>query len=151
VAKTWVLHTETKGTGAQMVPLESVQQRGSSPEPVFVRRPRSPAPEATAEPAPRAARRFRVVDVMTRQVLADDVSGRAAVDALRDVRSVVDVNIYVWQDEPGRWRLLTLGDQRALLEAAGAERASTPRTIKVAAAGAARTNPKNGPKSRVAG
>jgi hypothetical protein len=118
VAKTWVLHTETKGTGAQMVPLESVQQRSSTTEPVFVPRPRPPGAEPAVEPAPRPPRRFRIVDVMTRQVLADDVSGREAVDALGDVHSVVDVNIYVWQDEPARWWLLTLGDQRALLELA---------------------------------
>ena len=118
MAKTWVLETETKGTGAQMVPLESVQHRSSTTEPVFVRRPRAPVAEPAVEPAPRAPRRFRIIDVMTRQVLADDVSVRDAVDALGDVHSVVDVNIYVWHDEPARWRLLTLGDQRALLELA---------------------------------
>jgi hypothetical protein len=151
VAKTWVLHTETKGTGAQMVPLESVQKRASTTEPVFVRRPDAAAPEPAAESLPRAPRRFRIVDVMTRQVLADDVGAREAVDALRDVHSVVDVNIYVWQDEPPRWRLLTLGDQRTLLAVAHSpERESTSRTMTVAAAGEARTKPKNGPKSRVA-
>ena len=118
MAKTWILHTETKGTGAQMVPLESVQQRSSTTEPVFVRRPDAAGPEPVAEPQPRAPRRFRIVDVMTRQVLADEVTGRDAVDTLRDVHSVVDLNIYVWQDEPPRWRLLTLADQRALLELA---------------------------------
>ena len=156
MAKTWVLHTETKGTGAHMVPLESVQQRSSTTEPVFVRRPPAPGSEPAVEPAPRAPRRFRIVDVMTRRVLADDVSVRDAVDALGDVHSVVDVNIYVWQDALSRWRLLTLGDQRELLElahsgSACALGASTSRTIRVAAAGAPRTNPKNGPKSRVAG
>jgi hypothetical protein len=151
VAKTWVLHTETKGTGAQMVPLESVQKRASTTEPVFVRRPDPARAEPAAEPHRREPRRFRIVDVMTRQVLADDVGARAAVEVLQDVRSVVDVNIYVWQDEPARWRLLTLGDQRALLDVAHSpERASTSRTISVAAAGEARTKPKNGPKSRVA-
>jgi hypothetical protein len=134
-----------------MVPLESVQQRSSAPEPVFVRRPRASVPEPAAEPEPRAPLRFRIVDVMTRQVLADDVGAREAVEALVDVHSVVDVNIYICQDEPARWRLLTLGDQRALLEVAHSpERASTSRTMTVAAAGAARTKPKNGPKSRVA-
>ena len=40
---------------------------------------------------------------MTRQVLADDVSVRDAVDALGDVHSVVDVNIYVWQGGPSEF------------------------------------------------
>jgi hypothetical protein len=151
VGRTWVLHTETKGTGAQMVPLERVQHRASTTEPVFVRRPDSSPAERPAEPKPRAPRRFRIVDVMTREVLADDVAARDAVAALKDVRSVVDVNVYVWVDEPARWRLLTLGEARTLLEAARSERARSSRTTNVAAAGAPRTKPKNGPKSRVAG
>src|SRR5436305_311077 len=40
MAKEWVLHTETKGTGAQMVPLESVTTRSGATQPVFV--PREP-------------------------------------------------------------------------------------------------------------
>jgi hypothetical protein len=115
MATTWVLHTETKGTGAQMVPLERVTKRPSSSEPVFVPRDVPNAPESE-EPKPRAPHRFRIVDVMTRQVRADDVGARAAVDALRGVRSLVDVNVYVWQEEPGRWWLLSLAEQRAMFE-----------------------------------
>jgi hypothetical protein len=119
MATTWVLHTETKGTGAQMVPLEQITNRSSSTEPVFV--PRKVAKTPVREvPKPKAARRFRIVDVMTRQVLADDVGTRAAVDALRDVRSVVDVNVYVWQEERGGWWLLSLAEQRTMLELARA-------------------------------
>jgi hypothetical protein len=117
MATKWVLHTETKGTGAQMVPLESIQKRPATPEPVSVPRKAQPAPKPQA-PAPPPPRRFRVVDVLTRAVLVDDASTRQAVEALKDVRSAVDVNMYVWHEEQERWRLLTLADQRALLELA---------------------------------
>jgi hypothetical protein len=40
--KTWVLDTETKGTGANMVPLEKVLKK---PEPAPARRRPTPAPE----------------------------------------------------------------------------------------------------------
>jgi hypothetical protein len=117
MGKTWILHTETKGTGAQMVPLESVTKRPSVQEPVFV--PREPAPREPEAPKPRAARRFRVVDLMTRQALADDVGARDAVEALRDVRSIVDVNVFVWEEEHERWRMLTFSERQALWELAG--------------------------------
>jgi hypothetical protein len=119
MAKTWVLRTDTKGTGAQMVPLESVQKRASSVEPVFV--PRQPATPAAREPAkPKANHRFRIVDVMSRQTLVDDASTRATIAALRDVRSTVDVDLYVWQEDDDRWRLLSLPEQRTLFELARA-------------------------------
>jgi hypothetical protein len=46
MGKTWVLDTETKGTGANMVPLDKVQKKAEA-EPRLARRP------ATAEPARR--------------------------------------------------------------------------------------------------
>ena len=120
MAKTWVLKTETKGTGAQMVPLESVEQRPTAIEPVFV--PRKPAkPAEPAPPKPRARRRFRIVDVMTRQELADGVSAREALDVLSDARSVVDVNVYVWQEERSRWRPLTFAERRVMWDRAHAQ------------------------------
>lgn len=116
MATTWVLHTETKGTGAQMVPLESLKRRSSTDTPVFItRKPRAPEPKA---PEPRAPRRFRIVDVMTRQTLVDGASAREAIDALRDVRSIVDAHVYVWEEERDRWRLVTLAEQRAMLDLA---------------------------------
>ena len=118
MAKTWILHTETKGTGANVVPLERATKRSSPPEPVRV--PRKPRPRPPEEPAPRPPRRFRVVDVMTRQALVDDGDATEMVAALKDVRSIVDVNIYVWQDERERWRLLTYPEQRAMLDLARA-------------------------------
>jgi hypothetical protein len=113
MAKTWVLHTDTKGTGAQMVPLESLTKRSSPVEPVFVPRTPPAKPEAL-EPQPRPPHRFKVVDLMTREPLVEDATTRQTVEALRGIRSLVDVNMYVWQEEHQRWWLLTLGQKRTL-------------------------------------
>jgi hypothetical protein len=51
---------------------------------------------------------------MTREVLAEDADGRAVVDALAGVRSVVDVHISVWDQDEERWRLLTFAEQKAI-------------------------------------
>jgi hypothetical protein len=118
MATRWVLHTETKGTGATMVPLERVATRRSEPEPISV--PRKPKPREPEPPKPRAPRRFRIIDVMTRQSLLEDASAADTVAALRDVRSTVDVNVYMWQEERERWRLLTSREQRVLFDAAAA-------------------------------
>lgn len=115
---TWVLHTETKGTGANMVPLERVTKRSSSREHHFVLPERRP-PRKDA-PKPRTPRRFRIVDVMTRQSLVDDASTRDTVEALKSVRSIVDVNMYVWDEERDRWLLLPFSEQRAMLDLARA-------------------------------
>lgn len=115
MGRTWILDTETKGTGANMVPLERVLSKRSAPtEPVFVPRKPSTKEPAPPEPAPKEPRRFRVVDVMTRRALISDAGVRATVDALKDVRSVVDVSIYVWQAERERWRMLTFDERRTL-------------------------------------
>ncbi|MEA2379578.1 MAG: hypothetical protein QOD13_3485 [Thermoleophilaceae bacterium] len=50
MAKTWVLDTETKGTGANMVPLEKVLKRPEPPEPGLKRPARSPAHASEAPP-----------------------------------------------------------------------------------------------------
>lgn len=118
MGKTWVLQTETKGTGAQMVPLESVEKRSSAVEPVFVpRRPTKPARQPPA-PDPRQPRRFKVVDLMTRQSLAEDVGAQEALDVLSEARSIVDVNVYVWQEERERWRPLTFAERRVMWDRA---------------------------------
>jgi hypothetical protein len=113
--RVWVLDTETKGTGASMVPLEQAQSKPApSREPFFVppkRRPRAPTPALRRGP-----RRFRVVDVMTRQVLADDVGLRDALRVLGGLRSSVDASVYVWEPDRDGWRLLTLAEQRLLWE-----------------------------------
>jgi hypothetical protein len=112
--KVWVLDTETKGTGAEMVPLEKTQRRPApSAEPFWApppRRPREPAP-----PPARAPRRFRVVDVLSGEPLGSELSARETVELLRGVRSTVDVRIYMREDE--RWRLLRRDEQAALWRA----------------------------------
>jgi hypothetical protein len=119
MAKRWVLETHTKGTGANIVPLDreteqAAPRREREPEPVFVHPPTNPKPPKP--PEPRAPRRFRVVDVITREVLADDASAKDALAALRDVESVTDVAVSSWSDKHGRYRLLTHGEQKALWE-----------------------------------
>ncbi|HEY6771113.1 MAG TPA: hypothetical protein VI035_01545 [Solirubrobacterales bacterium] len=116
---TWVLDTETKGTGAEMVPLERLEERKRL-KPAR-RRLRVLAPdrpvreEPAAEPeAPPAPRRFRVVNVLTRQVLVEDVGISEALEALRTVDSVVDVNVYVRGSEEEDWRPLTISERRTL-------------------------------------
>jgi hypothetical protein len=125
MAKTWVLQTETKGTGATMVPLERFEKRSSAREPVFVPR-QAPSLEPQAEPPaapPRVPRRFRIVDVMTREALLDEGTASEAVEALRDVRSTVDVTAHVWDESGARWRPLTLAEQRALFALSRAPKA----------------------------
>lgn len=115
MAKTWVLDTETKGTGATVVPLGKTAPRATpAAAPWFRARERPSAPAAAPASARHAPPRFRVVDVMTRQVLAEGADGRATVDVLKGVRSVVDVRISVWDDETGDWRLLGFGEQKAV-------------------------------------
>jgi hypothetical protein len=112
--KVWVLDTETKGTGAQMVPLESVLKTPQPKEHLLDPRTRRRKPEP--EPQPRPPRRFKVVDIVTREVLAEDTDARATLELLGGVHSEVDVNLYVWEDEDERWRLLTLRERRLLWE-----------------------------------
>ena len=101
-----------------MRPLDSVLRKPEpKPDLALVRRKPQPRPEPA--PEPRNPRRFKVVDVMTGAVKAENASTRATVDLLSDVRSVADVRIYVWSDAAGRWRLLTLGEQRRLWELRG--------------------------------
>ena len=119
MGKVWILDTETKGTGANMVPLERATKRSSAVEPVLI--PREQAPRVQPAPAPRPAPKFRVVDVMTRQALADDATTRETAAVLRDVRSIVDVNVYVRRGSHERWQLLPLADLRALWELARAQ------------------------------
>ena len=116
MATTWVLDTETKGTGATMVPLEKVLKKPAArSEPLVAPvRDRPARPRPAPAPEPRQPRRFKVVDVVTRQVLAEGAHARATVDLLKEVDSVVDVRIYTWQPKAGKWRLLSHREQKAL-------------------------------------
>jgi hypothetical protein len=117
----WVLDTETKGTGAEMVPLERLEkerkrQKGDRERIRVIARDDSVAGNepATKPEGPRVARRLKVVNVLSRQVLADDVGVAEALQALRTVNSVVDVNVYVWEPSEEDWRPLTLSERRTL-------------------------------------
>jgi hypothetical protein len=112
--KTWVLDTGTKGTGAEMVPLEKVlTEPGPGPAPAVRSRKRRPP---TRPPANREPRSFKVVDVMTGKVLAEHVEAREALDALAGMPTIVDARVYVWQPAKRRWRMLTLGEQKTMWE-----------------------------------
>jgi hypothetical protein len=114
MAKTWVLETHTKGTGANIVPLEeSAPETSGAREPLFV--PRKPRPKPAPEPAPKAPSRFKVVEVTTGRVLAEDAGVRATVELLRDdVAGITDVAIWTWSERHGRYVLLTHREQRRL-------------------------------------
>ena len=108
-----MLDTETKGTGAHMVPLDQAEQKPEGgPHKVWV--PRKRRPREPREPEPRAPRRFRVVDVMTRQVLADDADVRTTLEVLGGVERMLDVNVFVWEPDDEAWRLLKLAEQAAV-------------------------------------
>jgi hypothetical protein len=119
VAKVWVLDTETKGTGAQMVPLEKVlKQPASEPERPLARPRPAPRPEKEPEPAP--PRRFRVIDALSRELLVDDADAPSTLELLRQVSQPVDVSVYVWEHRPQEWRLLTNREKRMLWRHRGA-------------------------------
>jgi hypothetical protein len=120
MAKRYVLDTSTKGTGASVVPFDKApKQPGARPEPpVYQPPPPRPAkPRPAPPPEPRKPRRFQVVDVVSGAVLAEDTELRKTLDVLQEVRSVVDVRVSVWDQKNEHWRLLSLGEQRALWDA----------------------------------
>jgi hypothetical protein len=111
MTKVWVLDTETKGTGAEMLPLEKVLEEPSAGRAPIL----APEPSKRVEPpAPRAPWRFKVVDVMTRGVVGEDLGARTTVDLLKDFRSIVDVSVYAWDQTRANWRPLTLAERRTL-------------------------------------
>jgi hypothetical protein len=118
MAKTWVLETHTKGTGANVVALEDgapAAAEPAEPESLFVGR--KVAPKAPVAPPPKPPSRFRVVEITTGRVLAEDAGVRATVELLRDaVASITDVAIWIWREPQGRYVLLTHGEQRRLWE-----------------------------------
>ncbi len=113
MAKTWVLDTETKGTGAEMVPIEKTRARPSRERDLALVELGGPA-KAQATESPPAPNLFKVVDVLSARTLAENVGTREAVRALEGLRSVLDARISVWSPERGRWRILTLEEAKAL-------------------------------------
>jgi hypothetical protein len=115
MAKTWVLETETKGTGARVVPLEKAGRRpGPERELSTFTFKRDPAKRAGERPAPAPALRFRVTDVLGARELARDIDARATIALLEHMRSVLDARVHVWMPSSGRWRLLTLDEHKLL-------------------------------------
>ena len=99
-----------------MVPLERVTKRSSEPAHRFVLPERRSPHKKLSKP--RAFRQFRIVDVMTRQELLEAGSARDAVETLRSVRSIVDVNLYLWDEEHQRWLMLPFEEQRTMFDLA---------------------------------
>ena len=122
MGKIWILDTETKGTGAELVPLERALERrrsapGERPSNAPRRRPArlpQPAPDPREEPPPREPSRFKIGSALSGQVLAEDATAVEAVTALAGLRSLVDARVYV--REAGGWRALTMREQKLLRE-----------------------------------
>jgi hypothetical protein len=115
MAKTWVLDTETKGTGAHIAPLKS-RARGGEKELALVQLERPPRPPQAPVEEPHT--RFRVIDVMSASVVGEDLDARDAVQELAKMRSALDARVYVRSRPDARWRLLSLADTRQLWELA---------------------------------
>ena len=115
--RTWILDTETKGTGAQMVPLDKVVKQPESPGQAALRaaQARQPKPPPEAGPAPAAALQGRR-PLQPRGPRRGHRS-RATLDLLAGIRSSVDVNVSVWEPSTDAWRLLTLREQATALGA----------------------------------
>ncbi len=113
MAKTWVLDTETKGTGAHIAPLSEGAHRGAGEAELalveLTRPPRAPRP---SEPPPRTT--FRVVDVLSGETLGEDLDARETVETLAGMRSALDARVYLHHGPGTRWRLLSLADTRRL-------------------------------------
>ena len=107
----------------------------------------SAAGARAAASATRATARdtFSIADFVTPDALTNEASTRGMVAALRGMRRTFDVNVYVWAGGSK-----TVAVAAAVCPARVADLATRSRTISVAAAGEPLTNPKNGPKSRVA-
>jgi len=113
VAKTWILDTETKGTGAHVAPLKPERRRAEQ-DLAIVTLERPPRP--VQAPAPPAPRMFKVVDVMGARTLGESLDTRETLQLLAGMRSAIDARIYVWVASAERWRLLSFAERRALWE-----------------------------------
>src|SRR5271166_6701777 len=102
MGKTWILDTETKGTGAHVVPLEQTLKKPSAEQDLALVELERPA-RATEPTKPPAPLKFKVLDIRSSQVLGEGLSAPATVDLLEGIGSVVDVRIYVWTRQTERW------------------------------------------------
>src|SRR4051812_45910712 len=111
MAKTWVLDSETKGTGAHIAPLPAGHgERARQAELALVQLARPPRRRAAPEAPVKAS--FKVTDVLSGAVLGEDLDARSAVQALARMRSALDARVWVRHGASSRWRMLSLGDTR---------------------------------------
>ncbi len=114
MAKTWVLDTETKGTGAHIAPLPEGELNQAAERELSLVTLRRPRAEPSSGEERREPLRFRLVDVMSGRELARDVDAAATIGLLEGMRSVLDARLFVRTAGTGRWRLLTLAEAKAL-------------------------------------
>jgi hypothetical protein len=55
---------------------------------------------------------------MTREIVAEGVGVREALELLGRTRSTVDVRVYVWDPKASNWRPLTIGEQKLMWDRA---------------------------------
>jgi hypothetical protein len=94
---------------------DELEDRGR-PKPGKMWVPPKRTPREPEAPKPRPPRRFRVLDVVTRAVLLEDGSVRETLELLGGVEHVNDVNLYVWEPDDERWRLLSMAEQQVVWE-----------------------------------
>lgn len=70
-------------------------------------------------PALRQPRAFKIVELSSGALLAEDADARATIDLLSRIDSIFDVSIYVWHVAAQAWRQLTVGEQRTLWDFRG--------------------------------
>jgi hypothetical protein len=116
--KVWVLDTSTKGTGASVVPLESTLAKPRRAQNIASNAAKAPPRKREKQRKPRVPRRFRIIDLVSSETLAEYTEMKATLEVLEGVRSPVDVRIFVWDSDADTWQLLRLSEQRALWEAA---------------------------------
>lgn len=114
MAKTWVLDTETKGTGAHIKPLDAKRSREVERGLELVELGGPQREAGPAEQAPPEPLRFKVVDVLGGRTLGEDLGAGEAVQLLEGMRSMLDARVSVRSPRTGRWRVLGLEEQRAL-------------------------------------
>jgi len=113
MAKTWVLDTETKGTGAHIAPLAPAGRGAANAGELTLVTLQRPARAPAAQPPPRAPR-LKVVDLLGARTLGEDIDVREAVRLLEGARSVLDVQVFARARPGDRWRLLALDQLKTL-------------------------------------
>ena len=114
MARTWKLDSETKGTGAHVAPLQGRSERARDGDELATHTFQRPQRRTRAREPVSRARAFKVVDVMSARVLAEDVGAREAIAALAGMRGTVDARVYVREPFARRWRLLSRAEHGAL-------------------------------------